>query len=133
MLSTRQRLIVLIVLIATPCTTRIIPKECLTQFEGKIIAGSGVQKKRQWGIMMICIPLIVNRRQSFKKNASVNHFFFPDLHSFQNRTLNHQIANLTNNLLLNAEPWMTSKKVLLNFSFTSRRYSSNKMQNKAVS
>ena len=83
--------------------------------------------------MMICIPLIVNRRQSFKKNASVNHFFFPDLRSFQNRTLNHQIANLNNNLLLNAEPWMTSKKALLNFSFTSRRYSSNKMQNKAVS
>ena len=46
MLSTRQRLIVLIVLIATLRTTRIIPKDCLTQFEGKIIAGSGVQKKK---------------------------------------------------------------------------------------
>ena len=43
MLSTRQRLIVLI---ATLRTTRIIPKDCLIQFEGKIIAGSGVQKKK---------------------------------------------------------------------------------------
>ena len=44
MLSARQRLIVLI---ATLRTTRIIPKDCLTQFEGKIIAGSGVQKKKK--------------------------------------------------------------------------------------